>query len=265
LATLQINGIRLYYELHGPENAPVLVLNNGVIMNAAASWVFQTAALSKRFRLLQYDCRGQGQSDHPEGPYFMALHAADLAGLLNALGIPRAHIAGISYGGEVAQAFALDYPEKVRSLVLIDTVSEVQEALHIVVAGWLDALRTEDPGFFFNATVPWNFSAQFIRDNPALLANARERYGLLDFPAVMRLCECFLQVDFTARLGEIKVPTCILVGEKDILKGPDYAAILKQGIPHAEYHVLPGAGHATCWESPELFNRIVLEFLEGAL
>jgi 3-oxoadipate enol-lactonase len=122
---IEVDGIDLYYELHGANDAPVLVLNNGIIMNAATSWVFQTKALSAHYRLLQYDCRGQGQSDHPEHPYSMEGHADDLAALLEALKIDHAHIAGISYGGEVAQAFVLKYSEKVRSLILIDTVSEV--------------------------------------------------------------------------------------------------------------------------------------------
>jgi 3-oxoadipate enol-lactonase len=261
MAEIQINDIKLYYELHGPENAPVLVLNNGVIMNAATSWVFQTEALSRHYRVLQYDCRGQGQSDHPEGPYSMELHADDLAGLLAALEIEQAHIGGISYGGEVAQAFALKYPQKTRSLILADTVSEVRDELRYTVEGWICALQTGDPATFFNVTVPWNFSPQFVRANPGLMADAQKRYADLDFPAVIRLCECFLEVDFTARLYEIKAPTCIIAGEQDLLKGPEYAKILQAGIPHAEYHLLAGAGHASCWESPQVFNSIILGFL----
>jgi 3-oxoadipate enol-lactonase len=258
---IQVNEISLYYELHGPEGAPVLALNNGVIMNAAASWAYQTQALSVHYRVLQYDCRGQGQSDHPEGLYSMETHADDLAGLMDALGIEKAHIAGISYGGEVAQGFALKYPHKTRTLILIDTVSEVGPELRLVIESWVDALKSTEPDAFFHATIPWNFSAQFIRENPRLLEDARKRYTLLDYPAVIRLCECFLEVDFTARLGEIKVPTCILVGELDLLKGLRYAQILKQGIPHAEMHALKGAGHATCWERPEEFNSVILGFL----
>ena len=258
---MHVNGVNLYYELHGPGDAPVLVLNNGVIMNAATSWVFQTQALAQHYRLLLYDCRGQGSSDHPDSPYTMELHAEDLAALLEALGIERAHIAGISYGGEVAQAFALKYPPKVRSLILIDTVSEVGEELRLVIENWIDALRAGDPLAFFNASVPWNFSPRFITGNPQLFEDARKRYALLDFPAVIRLCECFLNVDFTLRLGEISAPTCILVGEMDRLKGPTYAEILRKGIPLAEFHLLQGAGHATCWESPQEFNTIILGFL----
>lgn len=256
-----INGVKIYYEWHGHEDAPVLVLNNGVIMNAATSWIFQTEALSQEYRLLQYDCRGQGQSDHPPGPYSMGGHADDLAELLKALAIAKAHILGISYGGEVAQAFVLNHAEMVESLILIDTVSELGPELELVIRSWMDALRTEDPLVFFHATVPWNFSPAFIAANGPLLEDAKQRYASLDFPAVLALCECFMEVNFTQRLGEIKTPTCIIVGQRDILKGPRYAEILRRGIPHAELHVLEGAGHATCWESPQAFNTLILDFL----
>jgi 3-oxoadipate enol-lactonase len=258
---IHANGVRLYYELHGPESAALVVLNNGVIMNAATSWAFQTQVLSRHYRLLQYDCRGQGQSDHPQAPYTMELHADDLDALLNGLQVADAHIAGISYGGEVAQAFALKYPERVNSLILADTVSEVRNDLRIVIEGWIDALEAGDAQAFFNATVPWNFSPPFIRNNPALLEDARKRYASLDFPAIVRLCECFLQVSFTDRLSEITAPTCIIVGEKDLLKGPEYARILHTGIRNAELHIIHGAGHATCWERAAEFNTILLGFL----
>jgi 3-oxoadipate enol-lactonase len=261
MAKIRVNGVNLYYELHGPESAPMLVLNNGILMNAATSWVFQTDVLAKHYHLLQYDCRGQGQSDHPEGAYSMKLHADDLAELLEALEIEKAHIAGISYGGEVAQAFALKYPQKTLSLILADTVSEVQPELRYVVAGWIDALHTGEAMAFFNATVPWNFSPQFVRANPELMVDAQKRYALLDFPAVIRLCECFLDVNFTPRLGEIQVATCVIVGEKDLLKGPEYAQIIAENIPNAEYHILSGAGHATCWERAAEFNSVILGFL----
>jgi 3-oxoadipate enol-lactonase len=261
MSKIQANGIELYYELHGAEGAPLLVLNNGIIMNAATSWAFQTRALAQHYRLLQYDCRGQGQSEHLVGPYSMELHADDLAALLTVLGHEKAHIAGISYGGEVAQAFGLKYPERTLSLILADTVSEVGPELRITVDSWLDSAKAADSDAFFNATVPWNFSQAFITANPALLADAKKRYALLDYPAVVRLCECFMDVNFTARLGEIKCPVCIISGSSDLLKGPAYAAILKNAIPHAELHILQGAGHASCWERPQEFNTVILGFL----
>lgn len=261
MPTKTLNGTLLYYDLHGQEGLPVLVLNNGILMNAATSWMYQTNTLSKQYRLVQYDCRGQGQSEHPPGPYSMELHADDLAALLDGLGIEKAHIAGISYGGEVAQAFVLRYPHRVQSLALAATVSEVGPELRSIVACWLDAARKGDAEAFYHATMPWNFSPQYIRANPNLMEAARSRYHQLDYPAVVRLCECFLEVNHTDRLVEIEVPTCILVGDQDHLKGTFYAEILKIGIPHAEMHVLRAAGHAICWERAEEFNTVIMGFL----
>jgi pimeloyl-ACP methyl ester carboxylesterase len=256
-----VNDVNLYYELHGPESAPLLVLNNGIIMNAATSWVFQTETLARHYRVLQYDCRGQGQSVHPKEPYSMALHADDLAALLDELSFESAHIAGISYGGEVAQAFALAYPQRTDSLILIDTVSEIGPKLRLVIQSWVDALKNKDPLAFFHATVPWNFSADFIANNTAILEQAKERYKSLDFEAVTRLCDAFFAVDFTEHLDQIEAPTCIIVGENDHLKGLRYATMLKERIPQSELHILPGASHATCWEKPKEFNTIILGFL----
>jgi len=254
--------VELYYEWHGPDTAPALVLNNGILMNAATSWVHQQRAFAERYRVLLYDCRGQGQSDHPASPYSMEQHADDLARLLDALGVGHAHVLGISYGGEVAQAFAIRHPDRVRGLVLADTVSEVGPELRLVVGSWLDVARRAEPDEFFRATVPWNFSPAFIRANAALLEDARQRYALLDYPAVVRLGECFERLHLTPDLPRILAPTCILYGDADLIKGREYAEILHRRIANSELHVIPGAGHASCWERPQVFNRLVLEFLD---
>jgi 3-oxoadipate enol-lactonase len=256
-----VNGTRLYYEWHGDTSAPVLVLNNGILMNAASSWMPQTAAFAARYRVLQYDCRNQGMSDHPEGPCSMATHADDLAALLTDVGVERAHVLGISYGGEVAQAFALQYPARVRSLILCDTVSEVGPELRLIVEGWKAAAATGDGDLVFLVTVPWNFSPRFIATQAAILSAARSRYGQIDLPAVARLADAFAGVDFTSRLGEIAAPTCVMVGDLDLIKGPRYAEIIHRAIRGSELHTIAGAGHATCWENPARFNAIVLEFL----
>lgn len=260
MARLRVNNIELYYELHGPEAADVLVLSNGILMSTA-SWAFQTPILSQHYRLLLYDCRGMWQSEHPPGPYTMEQHADDLAGLLDRLGIERAHIGGISYGGELSLVFALRYPERTRSLIVADAVSRVDPWLRIVVEGWIGAARTRDARTFFNATVPWNFSPEFVRAHPDLMAQALERYARLDYEAVIRLCECFLAFDVADRLGGIRAPTCVIVGDRDILKGQEYAEEIVRGIPNAELHIITGAGHATCWEKADAFNSILLEFL----
>lgn len=257
---IRVGEISLYYELHGPEGADVLVLSNGILMSTA-SWAFQVPVLSRQYRLLLYDCRGMWQSDHPPGPYTMEQHADDLAGLLEELRIERAHIGGISYGGEISLTFALRYPERTRTLIVADAVSHVDPWLRAVVEGWITAAKTNDPQAFFNATIPWNFSPEFVREHPDLMAQALERYASLDYKAVICLCQCFLTFNVHDRLGDIAAPTCVIVGERDLLKGRRYAEEIATRIPAAEFHVIPGAGHATCWEQPAAFNSILLGFL----
>ena len=85
---IRVNNVKLYYEFSGPETGELLILNNGVFMNTT-SWLFQTPELAKRYRVLAYDMRGQGQSEHPEGEYSLELHAEDLVALMDALGIKK--------------------------------------------------------------------------------------------------------------------------------------------------------------------------------
>ena len=254
------NGIQIYYELHGPADAEVVVLSNGILMSTA-SWGFQVPALSRRYRVLLYDCRGMWQSDHPAGPYSMELHADDLAGLLDALSIRRAHIAGISYGGELSMAFALKYPERTRSLIVSSSVSQIDPLLRAWGDSWMRAAQLHDPDMLFYATCPLNFSEAFIAANAATLAAARERYKLLDMDAFVELMLAFTRLDLTARLHEIQAPALVMVGEDDPLKPRKYAEIIAREIPGAEFAVVPHAGHAVSWEQPALFNTLVLGFL----
>jgi 3-oxoadipate enol-lactonase len=255
------NSCRFYYELDGPDEADVLVLSNGILMSTA-SWSYQIPAFARRYRVLRYDCRGQWQSQHPAGPYSMALHADDLAALLDALGIARAHIGGISYGAEISMVFALKYPERVCSLILSSAVSQVDPVLAGIAGMWLAAAGRRDPELFFDATYPFNFSQRWITANSTALAQARSRYAALDFDAVAALCQAFLDLDITGELHRIVAPTLLMVGEEDNLKPRAYADIIAREISHAAYAVIPGAGHAVCWEAPLAFNSLVLGFLE---
>ena len=115
---LHVNHVDLYFESHGPETGELVILNNGVFMNTG-SWVFQLPDLAKRYRVLAYDMRGQGQSEHPESDYSLELHAEDLVALMDALGLAKAHMIGTSYGGELNLVMGIHHPERCRSLVII--------------------------------------------------------------------------------------------------------------------------------------------------
>ncbi len=261
MPSLFVNGVNLYYELHGPEGAPVVALLNGVLMHTA-SWALQTPSLARRYRVLLHDARNQGASDHPLGPCTMALHAQDLAALLHALGIPRAHVAGISYGGELAQRFALDHPEMVHSLFISSAVSEVRPLLEARIRGWMEAARRRDGELLYRCSVADTFSEAWLAAHPEWEAAALPRYRELDFDAVLRLCQAFLDIDWTAELRRISAPTLVVVGELDALKPLDpYSRILAREIPGAHLLVLGGAGHACCLETPHAWNAALLGWL----
>jgi 3-oxoadipate enol-lactonase len=255
-----VNGIELYYELSGPEDAPVLVLSNGVMMSTA-SWAFQNKALNRHLRVLLYDCRGMWQSDHPEGSYSMEQHADDLAGLLEALEIDKAHIAGISYGAEVSMTFALRYPEKTRSLIVIDGVSEIHPLLRAQTYPWLMAAERHDAELLLNTSYHMNFAEDWIKANQAFIETSVERYALLDMDALVRLMKSFYALDMTDALPKIQAPTLVIAGEEDLIKGREFAEIIAAQISNSELAIIPGAGHAVCLEKPAILNTLLLGFV----
>jgi 3-oxoadipate enol-lactonase len=257
---IKANGIELYYELHGPADAEVLVLSNGVLMSTA-SWAMQTPVLSKNLRLLLYDCRGMWQSDHPPGPYSMEQHADDLAALLDALHIEQAHIGGISYGAELSIEFAIKYPQRTRSLILSSAVSHVEPLLAGWMTSWTAAACARDPEMLFNVTYPLNFSEAWIAANPKALEAARRRYQTLDCAAFHELLLSFSALNVTGRLKQVAAPTLVIVGEDDLLKPRKYAEIIAREISGAELVVVPHAGHAVSWEQPGVFNTLLLGFV----
>lgn len=258
---IEVNGVELYYELHGPADADVIVLSNGVLMSTA-SWGLQKASLSRRYRLLLYNCRGMWQSQHPVGPYSMEQHADDLAALMSALNIPKAHIAGISYGGEISMVFALKYPQMIKSLIISSAVSHSEPVLRGLVDAWSAAAHANDPQLLYQVTYPLNFSSAYIASNRIALEKAAARYSQLDMAAVLELFDCFQRLDITADLKRIQVPTLVMVGEEDILKPRYYSEIIAREIKGAQLVVVPGSGHALCLEKPTLFNSLVLGFVE---
>ena len=258
---IKINGVNLHYELHGPENAPVVALINGVLMSTA-SWAYQTPVLARHYRVLLHDCRGQGQSDHPTEPYTMLQHAEDFAALLEALGIENTHIAGISYGGEIAQLMGIHWPEKVRSLFLSSTVSEVRPTLRGVVESWIAAAQRQDGELLYRCSVTDNFAEPWLAAHPNWAALSIPRYEQLDFDAVINLCRAFLKIDWTDDLDQISAPTMVVVGERDTLKPlQPYARLLVEHIPDAHLLILGDAGHACCISKPRAWNTALWGWL----
>jgi 3-oxoadipate enol-lactonase len=257
---IKVNDVQLYYELHGPEDGEVLVLSNGIMMSTA-SWTFQRTALEKHLRVLLYDCRGMWQSEHPKGPYSMEQHAEDLSALLEGLEIPSAHIGGISYGAEISMVFALRHPEKTKSLIVIDGVSEIHPLLRGQTKPWLMAAEREDPELLLQTSYHMNFSEEWITANQAFIKGSAARFAELDMPALAELMRAFFDLDITDELGTLQRPTLIIAGEKDLIKGPEYARVIHDQISGSELAFIPDAGHAVCLEKPGILNTLILGFV----
>jgi 3-oxoadipate enol-lactonase len=257
---VRVNGVHLYYEFHGPEDGELVVLNNGVFMSTA-SWLFQLPELSKRYRVLAYDMRGQGRSDHPEGEYSLELHGEDLAALMDALELGKAHMVGTSYGGELNLVMGIRHPERCQSLTVIASVSHSDLLLKAMIERWVLAAKMGDGPLFFRLIYADVYSEAFLAGRPDLIPMAEQRYAQLDLPAAARLCESFSRFDVTEDLGKIKAPTCIASAELDLLKPRKYGTILHQAIAGSEFHVIPGAGHVVVLEKAAEVNTIILGFL----
>ena len=257
---LCVNGVELHYEFHGPEDGELLILNNGVFMSTAA-WAFQLPELAMRYRVLAYDMRGQGQSEHPESEYSLELHAQDLVALMDALGLAKAHMVGTSYGGELNLLMGIHHPERCQSLVIIASVSHSDPLLVAMIERWRLAARLNDGPAFFRLIYADVYSEAFLASRPDLIPMAEQRYSLLDLPAAGRLIESFQRFNVTADLGRISVPTCLVAAELDLLKPPKYAELMHRAIPGSEYHLIPGAGHVVVIEKAGEVNTIILGFL----
>jgi 3-oxoadipate enol-lactonase len=260
MSVIHVNGIDLYYEFHGPESGELLILNNGIFMNTT-SWAFQLPVLSRQYRVLTYDMRGQGQSEHPAGEYSLDLHANDLIALMDALGLQKAHLVGTSYGGELNLVMGIRYPERCHTLVIITSVSHSEPLAAAMVERWRLAAKLGDGPLFFRLIYADVYSQNFLAERPDLIPAAEERYALLDLPAAVRLIESFQRFNVTADLDKIKVPTCIVSAELDLLKPRYYGEMMHKAISGSEFHLIPNSGHVAVLEKAAEVNTITLGFL----
>lgn len=257
-----VAGASLYYELVG--EGPTLVLAHA---NPAdlTMWDGQMDALSARYRVLRYDQRGVGQSEGAAGPFS---HHEDLNGLLETLGIQQAHFIGLSNGSMVVTDFALSHPDKVLSLVLASpAVSGFEfsgEPPQTLVALWT-ALGKGD---LENAA---ELAAQIWADRPSRTPEQVDPGFRGRFKRIAReelkatLLDAEQPQEFEppalGRLGEITVPTLVILGDQDDPSIFEIGETLHTGIGGSEKVVIAGAAHMVNMEEPEAFNQAALDFL----
>lgn len=255
-----VNGIRLRYESWGVGEAPLLLLHG--LGSSADDWFLQLPAFAPHYRCVAVDLRGHGLSDKPAGAYSMPLFAADVAGLLRALGEAPAHVLGLSLGGMVAQQLAITYPELVRSLILLNTLPGLWPPTRGIVR--LAGRRLAAP---WRRRTMAQQAARVVADlfprpeHATLKAQAEARLAANDPAAYQRATRAILVFRPGAALSRIVCPTLIVAGTADRVVPAVYQERLRRTLPHAQFVPIPGGGHACNIEFPEAVNAAVVGFL----
>lgn len=262
-----INGVSLHYEEAG--NGGAIVLLHGYT-GSTKDWACQVPLLAPAYRVIALDHRGHGMSSgpHEEEGYSIPISSADVYELVRLLGIDRCCLVGHSMGGYVALQCALDHPDRVRALVLVDTSSDasrVAPGYHELRAK-LDNLAREEgieAAFEYDATHN-PLRVERFRRHPEWREVARRKAlgtSVDGYIYVARSFEKWKPV--TDRLGEIRVPALIFRGEEDV---PFAAAgeTLRDAIAGSELVIVPGAGHFPHEEAPGIFNERLMSFLAKA-
>ncbi len=260
---IQVGDTHIYYEQHGAGDDVLLIQGLGANHRF---WAPLLPPFTREFRVTLFDWRGTGLSDKPDKPVTTRMLAADAAGLLDVLGIARAHVVGRSMGGCIAQHLAIERPERVRSLLLAATWAKADAMLRRVLKSWADILERMGMESLMEQAFFWCFPrGVFEPEGQRELSLIGEVVGdaaKLGQPAdaFRRLSTAGQEHDAVSELGRIQAPTLVMVGSEDILTPIHLARVLAEGIPKARLRIVPGGGHAFYEHMPALFAEEAIEF-----
>lgn len=258
MAFLQNQGARIYWDEQGRGDPILLIMGLGY---PSYLWHRTRPALRERYRTIALDNRGSGQSDAPTGPYPIALMASDAAAALDAAGVESAHVFGLSMGGMIAQEFALQYPARVRSLILGCTA-----------AGGPNAVRAEKrvtdvltgPGMGFEAMT--QAMRPYVYDSSTPLDRIEEDLAIRRqwFPrpeAYMAQIQGIFAWEAYSRLQKITAPTLVIHGETDQLVPAGNSELIAARISGSKLVMLPHASHIFTTDQPESSLKVIMDFL----
>ena len=260
-----INGYNMHYEVHG-EGQPLFMIHGGLGGGEGSAAMVEhfAATFSNRFRMIFYDRRAAGRSETPQDGYSMANQVIDLRALLQKLGVERAHILGSSGGGPIALGMALDHPELVDTLLLINTMSYASQPERAARQTELDNLMCNEAAHGREGSVERALEFR----NPGMKENDPERFqrlrdiNLEKFPGMVASIHAYLDIgdSIENRLSTLNMPTLIVHGDADERIPVECAHRLHEKISGSELRIIPNAVHGlTSNEAPKL-QELMLDF-----
>jgi len=264
MPTVQANGIEINYEVQG-EGEPMVLIP--YLAADQACYAFQVADYAKHFTCFSVDLRGAGLCSKPEGVYTTELLADDVAAFMQAAGIGRAHIFGVSLGASTGTWLAAKYPERVKTLQLHSAWDKTDPFLRVIVQGW--RIMAEGLNSVAEMVIagifPFCFTPEMYAARPdyvdALAQFVRGR-PMPPVDAFIRQSEAVLRHDATGILRSVQAPTLITYGRHDIVTSTRFAAPLTEGIANTELTVFEDCAHAAIYQDVEGFNQQTLAFLQ---
>ncbi len=254
----KVKDITISYAVEGRGEPLVMIMGFSA---GRAGWTAQIPFFKKHYQVVTFDNRGVGKSDKPSGPYSTRMMADDTVGLMDHLGIQKAHIMGASMGGMIAQELAINYPERVNKLVLACTYAcqdgasgDTPEQARLAklpphkLAGAMIGLALNRPIYRYTFGLIGAIQARFM--------NSDAKQGIA---GQIEACRSH---DTLERLGRITAPTLVIVGTADRIIAPVSSEIIAGKIPKATLVKMEGGSHSFPMEMKKEFNAKVLEFLE---
>jgi pimeloyl-ACP methyl ester carboxylesterase len=258
-----VDGLTINYDVQG-EGEPLLLMP--YLSADHACYAFQLPAYTEHFSCIAIDLPGSGESDKPAGPYSTDGYADQVAAFLGAIGVERAHVAGVSLGATVGIHLAARHPGRVRSLSLHSCWDTSDDYLRIVVEQWrtLASSLPTVADVVIQGIFPWCFTPEMYVERPEFVDT------LVDFVrgrpaqpvgAFLAQTEAVIAHDASGVLGQIDAPTLLTFGARDLVCSTRFAEPLKSGIAGSELAVFEHLSHAGLHEDPDTFNRATLDFL----
>jgi 3-oxoadipate enol-lactonase len=261
---VKVNGITMNYEQQG-DGEPLILIPYLAADNAC--YAFQVAEYAKHFTCISVDPRGAGETDKPEGVYSTELFADDVSAFMQALGVERAHVSGLSLGAAVGMWLAAKHPHRVKSLSLHSGWTKTDPFIKTVVEGWqvmAKALGSVSEMVILDI-FPWCFTPELYAAKPdyiqSLAAFVRGRPAQ-PVDAFVRQSDAVIAHDVEPHLGKITAPTQITFGRYDMVTSTRFAEPMQANIQGAELIVFEGCSHAPIYERVDEFNQRTLEFLQ---